>query len=56
MAPINHASYIHVEQTLAIIKPDAISNVSEIEERILKEGFSILQVCVIVARYYYYYL
>ena len=37
-------SYIHVEQTLAIIKPDAIDNSSEIEERILKEGFTILQV------------
>ena len=38
------SSYIHVEQTLAIIKPDAIDNSSEIEERILKEGFTILQV------------
>ncbi|XP_066918470.1 nucleoside diphosphate kinase homolog 5-like [Clytia hemisphaerica] len=37
------SSYIHVEQTLAIIKPDAIENASEIEERVLNEGFTILQ-------------
>ena len=38
------STYIHVEQTLAIVKPDAIANSSEIEEQILKEGFTILQV------------
>lgn len=38
------STYIHVEQTLAIIKPDAVDNSTEIEERILREGFTILQV------------
>jgi len=37
------AMYIHVEQTLAIIKPDAIEKADEIEEVILQHGFSILQ-------------
>lgn len=37
------STYIHVEQTLAIIKPDAVDNSTEIEERILREGFTILQ-------------
>ena len=36
--------YIHVEQTLAIIKPDAIDKTDEIEEIILRHGFSILRV------------
>ena len=48
MPPTEHSAYIHVEQTLAIIKPDAISKASEIEEKILKEGFSILQVYILV--------
>ncbi|XP_065051511.1 nucleoside diphosphate kinase homolog 5-like [Rhopilema esculentum] len=34
---------IYVEQTLAIIKPDAIDKADEIEEIILKHGFSILR-------------
>lgn len=38
----NDASYIHVDQTLAIIKPDAIEKSDEIEDIILKNGFSIL--------------
>ena len=41
-----NSSYIHVEQTLGIIKPDAIEKADEIEEIILKQGFSILQVCM----------
>ena len=36
-------SYIHVEQTLALIKPDAIEKADEIEEMILQHGFAILQ-------------
>ena len=36
--------YIHVEQTLAIIKPDAFEKEDEIEEMILRHGFAILQV------------
>ena len=39
-----NASYIHVEQTLAMIKPDAIEKADEIENVILQQGFSILQV------------
>ncbi|TPP57633.1 Nucleoside diphosphate kinase protein 5 [Fasciola gigantica] len=35
--------HIHVERTLAIIKPDAVSCADEIEEIILKNGFFILQ-------------
>ena len=38
---------IYVEQTLAIIKPDAIDKADEIEEIILKHGFSILRVKII---------
>ncbi|CAF1389572.1 unnamed protein product [Didymodactylos carnosus] len=34
---------IFVERTLAIIKPDAIENANEIEDMILKNGFTILQ-------------
>lgn len=36
---------IYVERTLAIIKPDAIDKAAEIENIILKSGFTILQVC-----------
>jgi hypothetical protein len=36
---------IFVERTLAIVKPDAISKAHEIETNILKNGFTILQVC-----------
>lgn len=35
---------IYVERTLAIIKPDA-DKAAEIENIILKSGFTILQVC-----------
>lgn len=38
------STYIHVEQTLAVIKPDAIDKSDEIEELVLQNGFSILQV------------
>ena len=38
-----NASYIHVEQTLALIKPDAIEKADEIEDVILQHGFAILQ-------------
>ncbi|KAG7517748.1 nucleoside diphosphate kinase-like 5 isoform X1 [Solea senegalensis] len=34
---------IHVERTLAIIKPDAIHQSDEIEDVILKSGFTVLQ-------------
>lgn len=40
----SYPSYIHVEQTLALIKPDAIDKADEIEEIILSHGFMILQV------------
>lgn len=46
------SAYVHVEQTLAIIKPDAIDKANEIEESILKEGFSILQVQYFVYLYF----
>lgn len=36
---------IYVERTLAIIKPDAIDKAAEIENIILKSGFTILRVC-----------
>ena len=35
---------IFVERTLAIVKPDAIHRCEEIEDIILRSGFSILQV------------
>jgi len=41
--PESYSSYIHVEQTLALIKPDAIERADEIEEIILNHGFMILQ-------------
>lgn len=37
---------IFVERTLALIKPDAIHKADEIEDIILKSGFTILQVKV----------
>ena len=41
-----NSAYIYVEQTLAIIKPDAIHKADEIEEMILKHGFAILRVSI----------
>lgn len=35
---------IYVERTLALLKPDAIHRAEEIEDDILKSGFTILQV------------
>ena len=35
---------VGVERTLALIKPDAVHKAEEIEELILKSGFTILQV------------
>lgn len=35
---------LYVERTLAVIKPDAIHKSEEIEDIILKSGFTILQV------------
>ena len=35
---------VYVERTLAIIKPDALHKSEEIEDIILRSGFSILQV------------
>uniref|UniRef100_A0A673AZ60 NME/NM23 family member 5 n=1 Tax=Sphaeramia orbicularis TaxID=375764 RepID=A0A673AZ60_9TELE len=34
---------VYVERTLALIKPDAIHKTEEIEDIILKSGFTILQ-------------
>ena len=45
---------IHIERTLALIKPDAIHKSDEIEEIILQHGFTILQVliwCVVFIAY-----
>ena len=36
--------HVYVERTLAIIKPDAAHKSEEIEDIILRSGFSILQV------------
>lgn len=35
---------VYLERTLAIVKPDAMHKVDEIEDIILRNGFSILQV------------
>lgn len=35
---------IYVERTLALIKPDAVHKSEEIEDTILKSGFTIIQV------------
>lgn len=40
---------IHIEQTLALIKPDAIDKSDEIEEIILLHGFTILQVIFLIS-------
>ena len=37
---------IFVERTLAIVKPDALNKAEEIEDIILRSGFTILQVSV----------
>uniref|UniRef100_UPI00398F66B9 nucleoside diphosphate kinase homolog 5 n=1 Tax=Pristiophorus japonicus TaxID=55135 RepID=UPI00398F66B9 len=37
------AAEVYVERTLALIKPDAIDNAEEIEEIVLRSGFTILQ-------------
>uniref|UniRef100_A0A8C7K1D0 Nucleoside diphosphate kinase homolog 5 n=1 Tax=Oncorhynchus kisutch TaxID=8019 RepID=A0A8C7K1D0_ONCKI len=38
-----HSPRIYVERTLALIKPDAIHQAEEIEDIILRSGFTILQ-------------
>ena len=43
---------IIVETTLALIKPDAIDRSEEIEDIILRSGFSILRVSVLFLSYY----
>ncbi|XP_043560097.1 nucleoside diphosphate kinase homolog 5 isoform X1 [Chiloscyllium plagiosum] len=43
MDGVQAATAIHVESTLALIKPDAIENANEIEDIILRSGFTILQ-------------
>ncbi|XP_067899097.1 nucleoside diphosphate kinase homolog 5 [Heterodontus francisci] len=43
MEEAQSAAQVYVERTLALIKPDAIDNAVEIEEIILRSGFSILQ-------------
>ncbi|XP_034037220.1 nucleoside diphosphate kinase homolog 5 [Thalassophryne amazonica] len=42
MSPASHPR-IYVERTLALIKPDAVDRTEEIEDVILKSGFTILQ-------------
>ena len=44
LAPIMPEPQIFVERTLCIIKPDAIHKSEEIEDIILRSGFTILQV------------
>uniref|UniRef100_A0A8C5C5W5 Nucleoside diphosphate kinase B n=1 Tax=Gadus morhua TaxID=8049 RepID=A0A8C5C5W5_GADMO len=36
---------LHVERTLALIKPDVVHLAEEIEDVILRSGFTILQLC-----------
>lgn len=45
-------SSINVERTLALIKPDVVDRAAEIEDIILRSGFTILQVCNSHALYY----
>ena len=42
--PETEAPQIFVERTLAIIKPDTLHKANEIEDIILRSGFTILQV------------
>ncbi|XP_078407014.1 nucleoside diphosphate kinase homolog 5 [Cetorhinus maximus] len=43
MEEAQSAAEVYVERTLALIKPDAIDNANEIEEIILRSGFTIAQ-------------
>lgn len=43
-APVVEPPQIFVEKTLAIIKPNAVGKAEEIEDIILRSGFTILQV------------
>ncbi|GCB70421.1 nucleoside diphosphate kinase homolog 5 [Scyliorhinus torazame] len=43
MEEAQSAADVSVERTLALIKPDAIDNADEIEETILRSGFTVLQ-------------
>ena len=45
-APKMEHPQIFVERTLAIVKPDSISKSDEIEDIIIRSGFSILQVMI----------
>jgi len=47
-APHYVCPQIYVEQTLAIIKPEAVDKVVEIEEIIMKSGFTILNVNILI--------
>ena len=38
---------IYLERTLAVIKPDAMDKAEEIEDIILRNGFTVLQVGII---------
>ena len=40
--------HIYVERTLAIIKPDAVHKAEEIQDIILRSGFGILQVKILI--------
>lgn len=50
--PETETPQIFVERTLAIIKPDAIHKCNEIEDIILRSGFTILQVHVLCSYLY----
>lgn len=42
-ASVDTTAYIHVPQTLALVKPDAIDRIDELEDIILRHGFDILK-------------
>ena len=42
--PVMEKPQIFVERTLAIIKPDALHKAEEIEDILLRSGFTVLQV------------